>query len=251
MSRRRDRIKARAKRFVELPLALRTSDLPRRLVSAIVMIAVASGALWLGGWWLDALVIAVALACFGELVRLVLRATRKPLHRILGVGGGAVYIGAATWILVRIDNPLLFLLIVASVVFVDTFAYLFGRTLGGPKIAPRVSPSKTWAGLFGGIVGAMTVLLLFSLVEQPGAKATEDLLDFAPGTLMLIGVMVALCAQAGDFLESWIKRRALVKDSSRLIPGHGGIFDRVDGMLPVAILLGGSILHFDPVWAAG
>ena len=109
-----------------------------------------------------------------------------------------------------------------------------GRAVGGPKIAPRISPSKTWAGLCGGIAGAIAVIYLAE--KQTGAVGTVPL-------IVAFGVAAAIIAQTGDFFESWMKRRAGVKDSGNLIPGHGGLFDRVDGLLAVCFVLGLLSLH--------
>lgn len=249
--RKRDRLKARTKRFVELPLRMRTSDLPKRTASAAVMLTVAGAALAADGLWLDGFIVAVALVCFGEFVRLVRRATRRPLVRILAVVAGLLYIGSATLILMRIDNHALLLLLVALVVSVDTCAYFFGRTLGGPKIAPRISPSKTWAGLFGGAIGASLALVIYRLVLGGGFALPTSALSNEVSVLMIVGAVIAICAQCGDFFESWLKRKAHMKDSSQLIPGHGGVFDRIDGLLPVALIFGGTMLLRFPQWAAG
>jgi phosphatidate cytidylyltransferase len=211
-----------------VPLAVRTSDLPVRVASAAVMLAVAGAALWLGGLWLDLFVAAVALACFYEFVRLVLR-IEGGAGRWLGIAAGALYIGLAAAALIQLSVPVL-VGVIAVVVATDTGAYFSGRTIGGPKIAPSISPSKTWAGLIGGMIAAGLVSAAFFLVNVGEIRiSTMTFIAFA------IGAVLAVVAQAGDFLESWLKRRAHVKDSSNLIPGHGGVFDRVDGLLPVAI----------------
>lgn len=248
--RKRDRFKARTKRFVQLPLRLRTSDLPKRTASALVMLAIAGTALALDGWWLDGFIAAVALACFGEFARLVRRATRRPAARVLSWLAGAAYIWGAAAILVRIDNHALLLLLVALVASVDTFAYFFGRVLGGPKIAPRISPSKTWAGLAGGAIGAATALMVYRLALGGGFAVPAAALPAEVPILAALGAVVAICAQSGDFFESWLKRKAHMKDSSQLIPGHGGVFDRVDGLLPVVVIFGGTLLARFPQWAA-
>ncbi|MEQ9608421.1 MAG: phosphatidate cytidylyltransferase, partial [Kiloniellaceae bacterium] len=103
-----------------------------------------------------------------------------------------------------------------------------GRGIGGPKLAPRISPNKTWAGLIGGGLSAGLVGVLAA-----GFLGREAML------LVVGGMLLAVIAQGGDLLESWCKRRFGVKDSSHIIPGHGGILDRVDGLLavlPVAFL---------------
>lgn len=235
--RKRDRLKARAKRYMTVPLAVRTADLPRRVASAAVMLVVAGAALWAGGSVLAGFIALVTLACFGEFVLLILRATPNWAVRLPAILAGAIYIGGAGAILARWPVPGIVLLI-GAVICVDTFAYFFGRTLGGPKIAPKISPSKTWAGLLGGVVGATLWfgalwLLLGSATTIPGSVNLTNI-----GQLLILGAAVAVAAQAGDFLESWLKRRAGKKDSSNLIPGHGGVFDRVDGLLPVALLSG-------------
>lgn len=247
--RKRDRIRARTKRFVELPLSLRTSDLPKRAGSAVVMLAIAGAALLAGGVWLDGFIALVALACFGEFVRLILRAAKRLWVRLVALLAGAAYIGFAALVLIQIESRALLLLLVALVICVDTFAYFFGRTLGGPKIAPRISPSKTWAGLLGGAVGASIACGIYWLLRGDGGEFSGGVLPVDLLLLAFAGTIVAICAQCGDFFESWLKRRAHMKDSSRLIPGHGGVFDRVDGLLPVAIIFGGAILFRYPHWA--
>lgn len=214
--------------FDPVPLTVRTSDLPVRVVSAAVMLTVAGAALWVGGVWLDGFIALVALACFYELARLVLRIPGGA-GRFLGIAAGALYIGAAAAVLIQLSVPVL-IGVIAVVIATDTGAYFSGRTIGGPKIAPSISPSKTWAGLIGGMIAAGLVsagFFLFNVGEVRFSAMT--FIAFA------IGAVLAVVAQAGDFFESWLKRRAHVKDSSNLIPGHGGVFDRVDGLLPVAI----------------
>lgn len=107
----------------------------------------------------------------------------------------------------------------------DTFAYFFGRVIGGPKLWPAVSPKKTWAGLLGAVCGAMAASLL--VMWFAGAEA-----DF---WLTAIAGFLGVVEQGGDLYESALKRRAGVKDSGSLIPGHGGLLDRVDGLLAAAL----------------
>ena len=123
-------------------------------------------------------------------------------------------------------GPAPILLLVSTVIAVDVGAYFAGRTIGGPKIAPSISPSKTWAGLAGGMVAA--TLIVWIGAHEVG-KLNPWLIVGAP--------LVAIVAQIGDFFESWLKRRAGVKDSGALIPGHGGLFDRVDGLIAIAFAL--------------
>lgn len=219
-----------------VPVRVATSDLPKRAASAAIMLAVAAAALWQGGAVLQTFIAVVALACLVEFVLLVIKATANVPYRLAAILAGTVYIGAAAVILARLPVPGV-LLLVGAVICVDTFAYFFGRTIGGPKMAPRVSPSKTWAGLLGGVVGATLWLGLFWSVLGRSSETLASVLGNW-GIIVAVGTAVAVAAQAGDFFESWLKRRAGVKDSSKLIPGHGGVFDRVDGLLPVALLVG-------------
>jgi phosphatidate cytidylyltransferase len=125
----------------------------------------------------------------------------------------------------------------------DTLAYFAGRRIGGPKLLPAISPRKTWAGLAGAIVGGILCSILFAL-----AVDLEGILWLAG-----VGALLALVEQAGDLFESALKRKAGVKDSGALIPGHGGMLDRVDGLVAAAMtaaLIGGFRSGF-PTPAAG
>ena len=220
----------------------KNADLGTRALSAVVMLAVTAGAFFAGNPWLAAFVVLVAALAFFEYVRLIIKATPDWGTRVAAILGGAIYFGIAAWLLARLDSYFL-LAAIGTVIFTDTGAYFTGRAIGGPKIAPRISPSKTWAGLVGGMVFAALWLALivgaFYSTTPLGSfgalvsVASHDLVGAA-----LIGALLAVAAQAGDFFESWLKRKAGVKDSSNLIPGHGGVFDRIDGMLPVAIIVG-------------
>jgi phosphatidate cytidylyltransferase len=224
------------------------SDLGVRTVSAVVMVAVAGIALWLGGTWFDVFAIAIGLICFAEFVGLVLKISDSAVLRLLMTAFGILYIGVAIYLITKINSLPLLLLIVGSVICVDIFAYFFGRSIGGPKIAPKISPSKTWAGFFGGVIGGTTAISLYFMIlaKLRGLEAVSigDALPY----FLVYGLAVAVLAQSGDFFESWLKRKAAVKDSSRLIPGHGGVFDRIDGLLPVAIVIGLLLTAIYPHW---
>jgi phosphatidate cytidylyltransferase len=226
----------------DVPLAAKASDLPTRVMSALVMLAVTAFAVGIGGVALDAFLFLVAAIAFGEFVMLVVRATPNLLVRAVGIAAGAVYFGVAAAILAGAGTFLL-LMVIGITVFTDTGAYFTGRALGGPKIAPRISPSNTWAGLFGGM--AASVIWVFVWVwamDMPFAWPRFELgLHLSPQNVtgaIALGAGMAVLAQAGDFFESWLKRRAGVKDSSGLIPGHGGVFDRIDGLIPVVLVAG-------------
>lgn len=127
----------------------------------------------------------------------------------------------------------LVLVVIAS----DIGGYFGGRIIGGPKIWPKVSPKKTWSGTIAGWVGAAIVAIVLIAMYGVGAE------------LIPISIAVAIAGQLGDVAESAVKRRAGVKDSSSLIPGHGGLFDRFDAMLgaSVFLLLVEQIINFPPV----
>lgn len=149
------------------------------------------------------------------------------------IGLGMLYIGIAClsflWLRhVPEEGRNLVFWLLAVVWATDIGAYFAGRGIGGPKLAPKISPNKTWAGLIGGALSAGLVGVLAA-----GFLGREAML------LVVGGMVLAVVAQGGDLLESWCKRRFGVKDSSHIIPGHGGILDRVDGLLavlPVAFL---------------
>lgn len=217
----------------------KNADLPVRLASAIVMLAIAGTALWLGGAWLDGFILLVGVACLIEMARLVGAILQPGLARFAALLAMGAYVALAVRSLVSLSAAVV-LGIIAVVVATDVGAYFSGRTIGGPKIAPRISPSKTWAGLLGGMLAA-------GLIASGMFAWNTGSADLRPMLLIafVIGALLAVLAQAGDFFESWLKRRAGVKDSSNLIPGHGGVFDRVDGLLPVAIA-GGLLWSLHP-----
>ena len=120
----------------------------------------------------------------------------------------------------------------------DVFAYFGGRALGKRKLAPAISPGKSWAGVWSGMVGALLVAAAWLAIDAAGSLGTESFYSIAANRFGLLGmalIVVFLVAMSvvGDLFESLVKRSAGAKDSSRLLPGHGGILDRVDGLLPV------------------
>ncbi|MDB5383684.1 MAG: phosphatidate cytidylyltransferase [Rhodospirillales bacterium] len=170
------------------------------------------------------------------------RLALPPIRLALGV----LYIGVACIALIELrhdneagrDNVLFLLLVVWAS---DIGAYLAGRAFGGPRLMPSVSPNKTWSGAMGGLLLAVVVGLIAARILAPGPVM------WAAPVAVLIGIM----AQAGDLLESAIKRHFAVKDTSSLIPGHGGLLDRLDGVLaaaPVALLLAIASGQGSPIW---
>ena len=130
-----------------------------------------------------------------------------------------ILLSGAGFLALRHQGAMVFLWLILVVVVSDTLGYFAGRYFGGPKFWPQVSPKKTWSGTGAGWIGATLVGLVFVISGAAG----WGLLIFSP--------LVALAGQMGDILESWIKRRAGVKDASDLIPGHGGVLDRFDALI--------------------
>ncbi|WP_443025481.1 phosphatidate cytidylyltransferase [Sphingomonas sp. PB4P5] len=252
-----------------MSVAQRKSDLAVRASTGVLMIAVAALALWLGGiafWVLCSVGALFMMAEWSDLDRAGARnkrvaqfalsvplATMAPASLIievhyfftLGLLAGAafftvivtrkarlamgiIYCGLPVLSLVflrRADGGLVFAFWALALVWAcDIGAYFAGRTIGGPKLAPAISPNKTWAGLGGGVIAAGLFGALLHV--QFGL----------PWRMTLATPLLAVVAQAGDLYESWLKRRAGVKDSGNILPGHGGVLDRLDGLVPVAPL---------------
>jgi phosphatidate cytidylyltransferase len=212
------------------------SDLGLRTATGLVLIALALLASVQGGTVFALFIAAIATVLYYEWARLV-----------KGWGfawnaGGFVYALlpalALLWIRERdIDHGLVLVVWVFIVTWAtDILAYFAGRSIGGPKLAPRISPNKTWAGLAGGVAGAALLGWL-----------TARTFEMGPFFLWLGGPM-GVIAQAGDLYESWVKRRAGVKDSGTLLPGHGGVLDRLDGLLAVALAT--TLLLMAGLWTA-
>ena len=229
---------------------VKKSDLGVRALSAVVMVAVAGAALWLGGWVWTALVTAIAVGVLWEWRQLVRGFAATAATRGLWNGFGFVYVAIAAGMLLFLRSdffaPFTVAVVMVAVIATDIGAYFAGRAIGGPKIAPSISPSKTWAGLGGGMIAAGLVLAVavgtarYGLSGMMGGNRDAMAAYFSHETLEagLGGAVTAIVAQAGDFFESWMKRRAGVKDSGKLLPGHGGLFDRVDGLLAVLVVGG-------------
>jgi len=226
----------------------RNADLPQRIVTAAVMLVVSGTALWLGGMAWTVFVLVIGIGVWFEWSTLALLFTPPGGTRNAWRSAGAVYCGMASAILIQVREApagaAIVLLIVGAVIGTDVGAYFLGRALGGPKIAPRISPSKTWAGLLGGIAGASLAIWLVLgaapriLAAAPGVQGLAIETARHPLVILAAGIATAVVAQAGDFFESWMKRMAGVKDSGKLLPGHGGLFDRVDGLLAVLVVFG-------------
>lgn len=254
----------------ETPAAPKKSGLATRVVSSVLMLPPMVAAIWFGGLPFGALIVAMAAVLAWEWHGLLAPELKAP--SLVAIAGTALLVAAAAWngyfvfgffVLaggiaalisgkrngvslallgfgpIYIGLPAVALVMLRANfgfeatlwVFVlvwatDIGAYAFGRTIGGPKLMPRVSPNKTWAGLCGGMICAAMVGV--------GGSGVAALAHTPWPVLGLLGAALAVIAQVGDLFESAIKRRVGAKDSSRLIPGHGGLLDRVDGVLTAA-----------------
>ncbi len=204
----------------------RWDGLKLRAISGVVMIALLLATEWLGGWLFTLVVVLAGLLMKKEWDALTTGESRA--WQLAGYGYVALPCASLIWLrnaefasdLNGGAHVVLYLLFVVWAT--DISAYFAGKRIGGPKLAPALSPNKTWAGLLGGMTAAAAI----------GAICAS----FTPYPLSLVGcallaMLLAVVAQAGDLFESWLKRRAGVKDSGTLIPGHGGLLDRIDGLV--------------------
>jgi phosphatidate cytidylyltransferase len=206
--------------------AARFPRLGARAISAIVLGAIAAAAVWYGYPWFDLLIAIGGTMALFEWFRLC-SGWRRPFWILLGVLYVAATVLALFWLRHEPEwGRATMLWLMGCVVAVDTGAYFAGRTIGGPKLVPLISPQKTWAGLGGGMVASAAVGLIAAIILQANIV-----------NLVIWSALVAPVAQFGDIVESAVKRYFGVKDSGSIIPGHGGILDRIDGLMMAAIVL--------------
>lgn len=193
---------------------------PRVMAAGIVTLF--GAAVWLGIGRIGATYVFVAL---GVIVAAMLSPHRRGWAAL---GGCYAFAALIASVAVRLDQvwgftALMFVLLIVWVT--DIGGYFAGRGIGGPKLWPRVSPKKTWAGAIGGFVASLVIaagFVAFSLGKT--------------GPLLLLGAALSIASQLGDLFESAVKRRFGVKDSSHLIPGHGGLMDRLDGFVAAVVM---------------
>ncbi|MEM6759233.1 MAG: phosphatidate cytidylyltransferase [Pseudomonadota bacterium] len=244
----------------------RWSDLGARIGSGAVLVAIGVACIWAGGATFHGLMAAICALMVWELVRMLMPAAPGMALRLGAIAGLAVLLASylpviyalpvllaavlvglgqvarfvpvylvfaalvllAGWGMAHVRDDLgvgWMVWLVLIVVVTDIAGYFAGRTFGGPKFWPSVSPKKTWSGTSAGWVASALVGLGFGL-------RTGDV-----AALMIASVFLSFAAQLGDIAESAIKRKVGVKDSSSLIPGHGGLLDRFDGMMGAALAL--------------
>ena len=216
------------------PGAPARSNLSLRIISSAVMAPLAIGVAWLGGWPFVLFWTIAACIVLWEWTRLVSGSSREgdraPGRFIAWMVAGLAYAGVLLLapVVLRRDPALgltAILFLFAVVWATDIAAYFAGRAIGGPKLWPSVSPNKTMSGAIGGMLGGIAAGLL--VVKFAG-------LVVAP-MVLLVALGLSVASQAGDLLESSIKRRFGAKDASQLIPGHGGLLDRLDGFLTAVL----------------
>lgn len=255
------------------PAPAKSNELRTRIIVGLILITAAVLAEYFGGLFLWLLVVLMALGIMSEWARLTGRQDNRLLSmyalsvplaimspwaagpsflalglimgaamfvavfdRSIKLAVGVLYAGlpALAIIYLRdIENGILIVFWTLALVWAtDIGAYFSGRAIGGPKLAPQFSPNKTWAGLIGGVL--LTAAVSFVLHVYWGL----------PFKLVLLSVPLAVLAQMGDLFESWLKRKAGAKDSGTIFPGHGGVMDRLDGLIPVAPVVA-AIMLFD------
>ena len=225
---------------------------PWPIVLGVVFAVVALSGAWFGalsGGGATWLLVGAAAAWLG-IAALLFRheASGERLPRWLIVAACPVLLAAA-WLgfLRLLAHGYLYLLSALALVWIaDIAAYFAGRAFGRRKLAPRISPGKTWAGVGGAMMAVLFIAIAF-YATAPALNLLSTRLAQSSGVPAMLAVMAALVALSivGDLFESLLKRQAGVKDSSALLPGHGGVFDRVDALLPVlplAALVGGGLL---------
>jgi phosphatidate cytidylyltransferase len=249
----------------------RGGELVLRVCSALVLVPIAIGTAYLGGWpfavfwglaamgvlweWISlvarsdhrtvlmtggaSLALAVALVATGHLLAAVIVlaistlgvAALAPAKWRTWIAAGVPYAGAlgVAPVVLRSDSEDGFLAVIflfAIVWTTDVVAYFSGRAIGGPKLMAQVSPKKTWSGAIGGTLAA--VIVAFVLAKM---MALSGLFAIA-----MLAVVLSICTQGGDLFESFLKRRFGAKDSGHLIPGHGGLMDRLDGFITASVV---------------
>lgn len=207
-------------------------SLQKRTVSAVVMIPLVLLAVYTGGWLFYLMVFGLTVTSLYEWNMMAAKTEARGRH--VGLGALYVLVGFVFCILIReyesLGAAVVFLLMVWAA---DIGAYFTGKAIGGPKMSPVISPNKTWAGLggaavFGGLIGVIYVFATAFLGTEPHIEIAPLISIFG------IGLVIGLAGQAGDLIVSAMKRTAGVKDTGDLIPGHGGLLDRIDSMLLAA-----------------
>lgn len=209
------------------------SNLGTRLRSAAIGLPILLAAVWLGNPLFLALIVVIAIAAAWEFGKIAAGAGirfSRPFVAAVWLLGGAFYVGLPLRYFLELrglpDGVAWVFLALLTTFANDTAAYAVGRGIGRHPMAPGISPGKTWEGALGGLVAAVIACPVLAM-----------LLGLPEGPWAVLGLGIGTAAQAGDLLESALKRRAGVKDASALVPGHGGVLDRLDSLVLVAPLV--------------
>lgn len=207
----------------------KTKEFILRIFSVLVLYPVVVWSLILGKWTTLALICIAGTLSLVEWFRMTLKAeTLTKSVSFLLVGNAYIFMGCFLFWFLSTELSWSMMTILLSLIFLsDIGGYVSGNLLKGPKLIPRISPNKTWSGALGAICLTLTGGYLFSMTSY----YDPTFLSFIP--LPLFFVFISVIAQMGDILESWTKRQLNAKDSGSLIPGHGGILDRLDSVLAV------------------
>lgn len=208
------------------PADLPSGGLNQRLISAIVLIPPVVAAVHFGSPYFEVMVLAGAVVLAWEWNGLCSRAPQgRGFWRLAGAAAIVLPCLALVWLRQGASGRDAILWLFLVVWAADTGAYAVGRAIGGPKLAPAISPKKTWSGLFGALVAA----------GLAGVAAATLLSGATSSRTLAFGTVLGAVSQAGDLAESWVKRKFGVKDASGLIPGHGGLMDRIDGLFAAVL----------------
>lgn len=208
------------------------SNLTQRIVSSIILAPAVIYMIIIGGVAFQAMILVMAILMAFEWNHMT--STGKP-DRWYAIGIFYILMPSLSliWIRSRADGMFEIFWLLAIVWSTDIGGYFAGRFIGGPKLAPSISPKKTWSGLVGGVILALFVTNML-IIYTNAAEAKQ---------MLIVSFVLSIYSVIGDLIESWIKRRFDVKDSGNIIPGHGGILDRVDGIVTTAPKLALFLLY--------
>ncbi len=199
----------------------------QRVISSLILIPIALYAIFSSKNLFIFLSIAIAMIMTAEWLDMIKKERDQNKWRAIGLF--YILIPIFSVIKIRLHDPSILFWMFSIIWAIDIFAFFAGKKLGGPKIAPSISPNKTWSGLAGGVAASIVIGLMSSMMFSGG------IIFF-----VFVSIVLSLLEQLSDLLESKFKRIFGVKDSGNIIPGHGGVLDRMDGMMlvaPVVLLL--------------
>lgn len=220
------------------------SNLVKRALSAIILAPIFLYILYIGHIPYLALVTLLFTIFMYEWCMI----TKKSNQKLMWFLFGFLYLGLACIVMIILslgtfrtsfiglqNFPALLFIVILLVWINDISSYFIGRAIGGPKLAPKISPNKTWAGAIGGVIGCIIFFFVANIIFNFGAGLITDRAFYSA---LFVHILVPIISQIGDLFESWVKRKFGVKDSGNIIPGHGGLLDRFDGLILVLNAIG-------------